>query len=118
MTNPDTGMPDFSDGEMFLRQVRGTLRKRELRNRIIAAASTAALATVIFLSGFKAVQGQNYRDIWESYLLSEMIYDEALPDAEVEATLYLNMIMGDDLDQLLMGIYELGLQEELVFAYR
>lgn len=118
MTNPNPGMPDFSDGERFLQQVRGTLRTRALRNRIIATASTLAMATVIFLSGFKAVQEQNYRDIWESYLISEMIYEEASPDAEADAALYLNMILEEDFDQLLIGIYELGLQEELIFAYK
>ncbi|MCH8328589.1 MAG: hypothetical protein IID15_08730, partial [Candidatus Marinimicrobia bacterium] len=81
-------------------------------------ASTVVMATVLFLSSFRAIQEQNYRDVWESYLMSEMINEASSPDLEADAALYLSMILEEDFDELLMGIYELGLQDELVFAYR
>ena len=46
-----------------------------------------------------------------------MTYEEVTYDMEADAALYLNMVLDEDLDDLLTIIYELGLQEELVFAY-
>jgi len=117
MTEPHTKLPDFSDGELFLKQLRVTLHQRQLRNRAVATAATLFMAVTRFIGGFNAIQEQNYYDIWESYLIGEMTYEDVTPDMEADAALYLNMVLDEDLDDLLTIIYELGLEEELVFAY-
>ena len=110
--------PDFSDGEQFLAKLRSTLRTRQRRIRVIAGATSLASAGLLFVFSFSALQEAHYREVWEDYLLSELIVDDVTEEWQADLDLYLNWLLDeDDFDTYLAGIYELGLEEELIFAY-
>ena len=67
---------------------------------------------------FTALQQAHYRDVWENYLLSEMTFDVPEEERIADIEMYLNWLLAeDDFDTYLAGIYELGLEDELIFAY-
>lgn len=118
MSNRPQQTPDFSDGEQFLADLRGTLRTRQRRNRLIAGATSLASAGLLFMFSFTALQQAHYRDVWENYLLSEMTFDVPEEERIADIEMYLNWLLAeDDFDTYLAGIYELGLEDELIFAY-
>ena len=118
MSNRPLQTPDFSDGEQFLADLRGTLRRRQRRNGLIAGATSLASAGLLFVFSFTALQQAHYRDVWEDYLLSGMTFDVPEEEWEEDVEMYLHWLLAeDDFDTYLAGIYELGLEEELIFAY-
>jgi len=110
-------MPDFSDGDEFLARLRSNLGRRQRRRHWAAALSSVAAAVLLTMASFGALQEQQYRDIWDGYLLSEMTYTDVEASKIADAEIYLALLLEEeDLDELLYGIYALGLEEELIFA--
>ena len=118
MIEQPLNVPDFSDGEQFLAELRGTLRSRQRRNRLITGTASLVGAGLLFVFSFTALQEAHYRDVWETYLLSEMTFEVPDEEREADMEMYLSWLLAeDDFDTYLAGIYELGLEEELIFAY-
>ncbi|UCH63833.1 MAG: hypothetical protein JSU77_05150 [Fidelibacterota bacterium] len=110
-------LPDFSEGENFLRQVRGGLRRRQRRLAFAVSAATTASAVLLFVLSFSAIQRQVDEELWQDYLLSEA--GEELVDTqeldEFTWELYLESLMQEeDLDLLLEEILNLEGGEEWI----
>ena len=111
-------LPNFSDGEEFLGELRGTLRRRQRRRTVITSLATTASAVLLFVFSYTSIKHQIDEELWETYLLSEMsTTEEVMVESEVldafDWELYLgSLLLEDDLDVLLEEILSLEEGEE------
>ena len=111
-------LPDFSDGEDFLRHVRITLRQRQRRRALAASLAATVSAVFLFVFSFSAIQRQADEELWEQYLLSEMVEIADSPELDSYAwELYLeSLLQEEDLDLLLEEVLNLEGGEERLLA--
>jgi hypothetical protein len=110
--------PDFSEGEEFLSNLRGTLRRRQRRRTIITSLATTVSAVFLFVFSYTSIQRQIDEELWETYLFSDIdLTEEVTVDTqdldEFDWELYLGyLILEEDLDVLLEEIISLEDGEE------
>lgn len=118
---PETGgrfpLPNFSGGEDFLRQVRAGLHRRQRHRAFAVSAAATASVVLLFVLSFSTIQRQIDEELWEEYILSEMVVVDTQELDDFAWELYLeSLLQEEDLDLLLEEILSLEGGEEWIQA--
>ncbi len=109
MTDLQRQLPDFSQGDEFLLDLRAILRQRQGRRSVGASLASALIAVWLLVVSTTALQHQVDQDLWETYLQSQD--EEAAWLAEEEEAMveiYLeSLYQEEDLDVLMGELLEL-----------
>ncbi|MFB0515267.1 MAG: hypothetical protein ACETWG_01535 [Candidatus Neomarinimicrobiota bacterium] len=111
-------LPDFSEGEEFLRQVRAGVDRQERRRNFLTTAAAGVSVVLLFVLSFSIIQRQIDEELWQNYLLSEVesvVDTQELDDFTWE--LYLEYLLEEEkLDVLLEEILSLEGGEEWIHS--
>ncbi|MCK4578909.1 MAG: hypothetical protein KAU50_08970 [Candidatus Marinimicrobia bacterium] len=112
-------MPDFSDGDVFVHQLRRTIYHSNRRRAVAAGLTSFASLAFIFLFSFTSLQLQLKEDLWDAYLFSELSAEvyEAEAEEDLAWELYMEVLLEEEsLDNLLDEIILLEEGTDLITA--
>jgi hypothetical protein len=111
-------LPDFSDGEVFLGNLRTAIRSRHRRRVLALSALATASAALLFVFSFTVLERQSREDLWETYLMTQA--DEVVDMDEMydmERTLYLESLLNEnDLSILMENVLSLNEGENWIIT--